>query len=163
MRRIGFRSTWSRAVGDRVLTCTGVAALVLPIFLAACGDDEADTSSSAFCESVTEIDAEIQAAEDRDGAASGLADQADRLASLEPPDEIADEWQVFVQGISDAAHEQAEGEESDGEGSNGQGDGPGGSVESAREDAEQAEELQIASRIVTAYLEDNCGLQSAEE
>lgn len=168
----------ARADGWRVrIGVTGAAALVLPLILAGCGDDEAETSSSAFCESVTEIDAEIQDADDDESDASDLADQADRLAGLEPPEEIAEEWQVFVDGVAAAAQEGegsggGDGQSGDGQSSGdqgsegdggGDGEGEGGGVESAREEAARAEEFQIASRIVTAYLEDNCGLEPADD
>ena len=75
-----------------------VAAPALLVGLAACGDDDDDSASSAdFCDSAREIDEGF--AEIDDPTEADFGDIADTMGSIEPPAEIAEDWDTMVDGF----------------------------------------------------------------
>ena len=85
-----------RSTRYRVL-CTIAATLLTATGLAACGDDDDSASSADFCDSAREIDESF--AEIDDPTEADFGDIADTMGSIEPPAEIADDWDTMVDGF----------------------------------------------------------------
>jgi hypothetical protein len=70
------------------------AAPVLLLGLAACGDDDDD--ASGFCDDARSVDEQMT---DLDIESGNLADIAAAMDDIEPPSEIADDWDAMVEGF----------------------------------------------------------------
>ncbi|SFK67788.1 hypothetical protein [Geodermatophilus ruber] len=79
----------------------GLPLTLTTVLLAGCGASEDEQRQEAFCEEVPtlleDITAELQTATGDPTQAPGLLDDAvSRLEAVEPPSEVADEWQALV-------------------------------------------------------------------
>jgi hypothetical protein len=130
------------------------------LFLVACGGDDDDSTTDAG-QDETGADAADNGGgggggEFCDQAAAlfqptGDADPDEQLAAaeaLEPPAEIAEDWQKLVEGSRDAAEATANIDPND--------------PDAAAEFSEQYQDLIEASTNVYAYLGDECGLEGFE-
>jgi hypothetical protein len=116
----------------RILGATAVSATLLT--LAACGDDDDSASGDDFCAQARELD---DTSEDIDEAGA-----VEALRQLDPPDEIADDWNTMVDLLDDMANL----DPSD--------------PDVAADQLDQLEEAQAAADNVSAYLEDECGIDA---
>lgn len=80
-------------VARRVLGLAAVPALL--VGLAACGDD--DDSAGDFCDSARDIDETFEEIDDPTSADFGAI--ADTMAGIDPPSEIADDWDTMADGF----------------------------------------------------------------
>lgn len=70
----------------KIVIAVAAASLVL---LGACGDDGEDEDVARFCEDLETADAELGRAEDRQA-------RSDALGGIDPPADIADDWNTMV-------------------------------------------------------------------
>ena len=120
----------------RTLALAAAPALVISV--AACGDDGGDGDSASFCDGV-------------ENPVGGLTDPnadpqetVDAMRDLDPPSEIADDWDRLVDALDTIASLSPE--------------------DAASEDALEAlsdPEVAEAGENVNAYLQDECGLDTA--
>ncbi|HZM32774.1 MAG TPA: hypothetical protein VFB77_19890 [Acidimicrobiales bacterium] len=71
------------------------AALVAAAALSACGGDDDDSATESFCEDYRALEEDLADVDIDDPEAA--SDAFDRLAELDPPDEIADEFGAIVE------------------------------------------------------------------
>ena len=118
------------------------AAPALLIGLAACGDDDDSASSADFCDSAREIDESF--AEIDDPTEADFGDIADTMGSIEPPAEIADDWNTMVESLQSLADVDM-------------------SDPAAIEQLDQAQfaDANEAFENVGTYLEEECGIEGA--
>jgi hypothetical protein len=122
------------------LVCTGA------LLLAACGDDDGDdvdAADSEFCQQFRGVQEGFDEDEqDFDEAMDQLEEALNELRTLDPPSEIADEWETYLDGLEAFT----EFDPTDPE-----------AAEAAQQDLDQ-EELQDAMQTVDTYLRDECGI-----
>ncbi|HLT69837.1 MAG TPA: hypothetical protein VKZ72_06705 [Acidimicrobiales bacterium] len=125
----------TRPILPRLLGAVTVAALALTA--AACGDDD---DSSAFCDEMREVDAELQATDPTTD--EGFQAALDRLREVEPPPEIEEAWATFL----DAYQALADVDTSDPE-----------AIDAL--DTEQLAGAEQAWNEIADHLEEECGLE----
>ena len=125
----------TRPILPRLLGAVTVAALALTA--AACGDDD---DSSAFCDEMREVDAELQATDPTTD--EGFQAALDRLREVEPPPEIEEAWATFL----DAYQALADVDTSDPE-----------AIHAL--DTEQLAGAEQAWNEIADHLEEECGLE----
>ena len=80
----------------RVLGLVAVPALL--VGLAACGDDDDDSASGGdFCDQAESLNETFEQIDDPTSAEFGEA--LDRIRAMDPPEEIADDWNQLVQAL----------------------------------------------------------------
>jgi hypothetical protein len=80
----------------RVLGLVAVPALL--VGLAACGDDDDDTAGGGdFCDQAESLNETFEQIDDPTSAEFGEA--LDRIRAMDPPEEIADDWNQLVQAL----------------------------------------------------------------
>jgi hypothetical protein len=119
---------------------TAAVLAAVGIFLAtpACGDDDSDDGGSAaagggFCDGLEGVYDDMGAGADTEVSEEQGREALDRLTELDPPDEIADDWQTFVDYLESAA---------------------GG----AEPDQEAVDDWIAATQRLNAYAEEECGI-----
>ena len=118
----------------------GLTAVPLLVFTAgACGDDDeaGGGDAGAFCEKVRELDAAVADAGSSDTAA--VDDARSSYDELDPPAEIAEDWDTMVESFSEATELSAE------------------ELENLDEDA--FAEAEAASERIATYMERECGIE----
>ncbi|MBB3084728.1 hypothetical protein [Geodermatophilus sabuli] len=88
----------SRSLSVRVL---GAPLAVAALLLAGCGASEDEERQAAFCEDVpdllSDVTAELEAVSAEPEQAPGIVgDAVERLEAVDPPEDVADEWQDLV-------------------------------------------------------------------
>jgi hypothetical protein len=99
-----------RSLSVRALGAPLAAATVL---LAGCGASEEEERQAAFCEDVpdllTDVTAQLEGATAEPEQAPGIVgDAVERLEAVDPPEDVADEWQALVEawtGMRDLLNE----------------------------------------------------------
>lgn len=127
---------------------TGLAAalaLLAATALAACGDDEGSAATESFCEEYTQLEEELSGTDYEDPAAVG--DAFDRIAELDPPDEIAEEFRAVI-ALNQEIYSASDGADlSD----------PEAASELQEQFSERAAELEEESQKVDDFLTEECG------
>jgi hypothetical protein len=116
----------------RVVGLAAVSALILTA--AACGGDDdnaAGDGSNSFCEDAKALDERFTDSDDISGDDMTAALEA--VTDLEPPAEIAEEWDTMLGSLQ-------------------------GSPDLDPSDPETVEEVQAASEKVGTYMEEECGI-----
>ena len=126
-----------------------VAALVAAAALPACGGGDDDSASESFCEEYRALEDELAGVDIEDPEAATEA--FDRLAELDPPDEIADEFRAVVQ-LNQEIFSAGEGVDlSD----------PEAAAELQEQFSDRAAELEEESQAVEGFLTEECGVGDA--
>jgi hypothetical protein len=130
----------------RLRRALGLAAVpVLLLTAAACGDDDDEGSSgssgggdtSSFCADARAID---EAASDTDPSdTAAFEDAITAMQALDPPAEIAEDWNLMFESFAEASELSVE------------------DLENMDEDA--FAEAEAASDRVTAFMEEECGIE----
>jgi hypothetical protein len=126
-------TTMSSTLARRAAWLAAASALLLGP--AACGDD--DDGAGAFCDQARDIDEQMT---DLDLESANIADIASAMAEIEPPAEIADDWNTMVEGFERLADVDLSDPEAFGEA--------------------EFSEAEAASDRVTTYLEVECGIDT---
>jgi hypothetical protein len=135
-------STPSTHLRRRVVGLAAVPALLLTA--AACGGDDDDGESggggggdsAAFCEDARDVTSRIAELDPTDEEAFDEA--LDSIRGLEPPDELADDWNTLVDAFERIAEMTPE--------------------EQANVDQDEFAEAEESSERVGTYLEEECGI-----
>lgn len=114
----------------RTLGPAAVSALLLAA--AACGGDGGDSS---FCDAANEVNDTFDSIDDP--ATEEYSAAVDRLAELDPPSEIADDWAVMVQMLDGIAEIDVNDPEA----------------------ADDLAEAESAANRVGTYLDEECGIE----
>lgn len=118
----------------------GIAALpALLVGLSACGDDDDSAGSGDFCDQARSLDSAFNDIEDPTSAEFGAA--LDRIRAMDPPAEIADDWEQLVSALDGFENIDLENPDPD-----------------ALADLD-TEAMQEASDRVDAYMKDECGVE----
>jgi hypothetical protein len=126
-------TTISSTLAHRAVGLAAAPALLLG--LAACGDDDDDAGS--FCDQARVIDEQMT---DLDLESTNIADIASAMDEIDPPAEIADDWNTVVDGFERLADMDLSDPE-------------------AFDEADFVE-AEAASDRVTTYLRDECGIDT---
>jgi hypothetical protein len=122
----------------RVLGLVAVPALL--VGLAACGDDDDDSASGGdFCDQAESLNETFEQIDDPTSAEFGEA--LDRIRAMDPPEEIADDWNQLVQALEGFENIDLE--------------NPDPEALAALD----SEEMQAAGDRVDDYLADECGIE----
>ena len=122
----------------RALGLAAVPALL--VGLAACGDDDDDSASGGdFCDQAESLNETFEQIDDPTSAEFGEA--LDRIRAMDPPEEIADDWNQLVQALE--GFEDIDLENPDPEALA----------------ALDSEEMQAAGARVDDYLAEECGIE----
>jgi hypothetical protein len=124
-----------------------VAVPALLVGLAACGDDDdsggdsasGDSASGDFCDQAESLNESFEQIDDP--TSEQFADALDRIRSMDPPEEIADDWNQLVsalEGIEDIDLENPDPEALA---------------------ALETEEMEAAGERVDEYLSEECGIE----
>jgi hypothetical protein len=116
------------------------AAPVLLVGLAACGDD--DSAGGRFCDGATDVDRAFADVDMMSPDAEGIDDVAAAMQELDPPSEIADDWNTLASAFETVASFDP-------------------SDPAAAEEATDLEDARAAFTNVADYLEDECGIDGA--
>jgi hypothetical protein len=128
-------TTHPRPLLRRAAALAAVPAMLLG--LAACGDDDDDSASADdFCDQANEIDQEFAAVDDP--SSDDFSEALDALREMDPPEEIADDWDQLVEAMESLEDVDV--------------DDPDALAEF------DAEELQAASDRIDTFMEEECGL-----
>lgn len=77
-----------------------VAVPALRLTAAACGDDDDDSAGGgSFCEGARALDDKYENNNLDDPTSDEFGEALDAFTSLDPPEEIADDWATFVEGF----------------------------------------------------------------
>jgi len=120
----------------RRLIGRAAAPAVLVLVAAACGGDDDDSagggggSDSEFCQDMQSLDERF--ADSEDAAGAEMAEALDSLTELDPPDEIAQDWETVMGSLRGTAFDPSD------------------------EDAMQ--DIEEASARLDTYLEEECGI-----
>ena len=125
-----------------------VAALVAAAALQACGGDDS-SATEQFCEDYRSLEDDLADVDIDDPAAA--ADLFDRLADLDPPDEIADEFRAVVELNQEAYSAGEDVDLSD----------PEAAAELQEQFSDRAAELDEESQAVEGFLSEECGVGDA--
>ncbi|HET6953822.1 MAG TPA: hypothetical protein VFI47_25890 [Acidimicrobiales bacterium] len=119
--------------GSRLRRIAGLAAVpALLLALAACGDDDGGGGASGdFCDNAKDLDSQFS------GDAGDTEDIASALSSIDPPAEIADDWETFVSAL-EAFNE-----------------------DPSSVDPEAAGKLEEASANIEKFMEEECGIDAS--
>lgn len=126
----------------KIVTALVVASLPL---LGACGDDGGDEDVARFCENVERVDGEL-------GESTDPEARADALSAIDPPSDIANEWDTMVERmveVSEAFADQPDGDDVDAE-----------DLEALEQLDERIEEFNVALSQVERYVSSECDLSS---
>lgn len=124
-----------------------VTALVLaslPLF-GACGDDGGDEDIASFCEDVERVDAELGESTDPEARATALS-------AIDPPSDIASDWDTMVDLMVEVSEAYPDG----GEGADVDAD----DLEALEQLDERIEEFNVAFSKVERYLSAECDVSS---
>jgi hypothetical protein len=125
------------------------AALVAAAALPACGGGDDDSATESFCEDYRALEDDLADVDIDDPEAATEA--FDRLAELDPPGEIADEFQAVVQ-LNQEIYAAGEGvDPSD----------PEAAAELQEQLSDRAAELEEESQAVEGFLTEECGVGDA--
>jgi len=126
-----------------------VAALVVAAALPACGGGDDDSATESFCEEYRALEDELADVDIDDPEAATEA--FDRLADLDPPDEIADEFRAVVE-LNQEVFSAGEGVDlSD----------PEAAAELQEQFSDRLAELEDESQAVEGFLTEECGVGDA--
>ena len=122
------------------------AALVAAIALPACGSDDGSSATESFCEEYRALEDDLADVDIDDPEAASEA--FDRLAGLDPPDEIADEFRAVVELIQEIYSASADVDLSD----------PEAAAQLQEQFSDRAAELEEESQAVEGFLSEECGV-----
>jgi hypothetical protein len=126
-----------------------VAALVATAALPACGGDDGSSATESFCEEYRALEDDLADVDIDDPEAASEA--FDRLAELDPPDEIADEFRAVVE-LNQEIYSASEGVDlTDAE----------AAAELQEQFSDRAAELEEESQAVEGFLSEECGVGDA--
>ena len=125
-----------------------VAALVAAAALPACGGDDA-SATEQFCEDYRSLEDDLADVDIDDPEAA--TDLFDRLADLDPPDEIADEFRAVVELNQEVYSAGEDVDLLD----------PEAAAELQQQISDRAAELDEESRAVEGFLSEECGVGDA--
>jgi hypothetical protein len=79
----------------RVVGLAAVPALL--VGLAACGDDDDDSAGGSFCDQAESLNETFDSIDDP--TSDQFSEALDRIRSMDPPEEIADDWNQLVTAL----------------------------------------------------------------
>ncbi|HKY68290.1 MAG TPA: hypothetical protein VJM49_18035, partial [Acidimicrobiales bacterium] len=85
----------------RIVGLAAVPALL--VGLAACGDDDDSAGGGGFCDDARSMDESLADVDVSDTSSAGFDDAIEAMSNLDPPAEIADDWNTMVESLQSLA------------------------------------------------------------
>ena len=126
----------------RIVGLAAVPALL--VGLAACGDDDDSAGGGGVCDDARSMDESLADVDVSDTSSAGFDDAIEAMSNLDPPAEIADDWNTMVESLQSLADVDI-------------------SDPAAIEQLDQAQfaDADEAFENVGTYLEEECGIEGA--
>lgn len=127
----------------RIVTALVMASVLL---LGSCGDNGDDEDVAGFCDDVEEVDAELGESANPEARVAALSD-------IDPPSDIANDWETMVELMVEVSEASPDGEADDA-------DVDAEDLETLEQLDERIEEFNVAFSRVERYLSTECDLST---